>query len=136
MLKSRESVYGFKERYDDLNRAYREALTEGYYTTQYEAMKAAVNKPSKRFWVSSSRLVEVINAMESGKDTHVNPTSIRMEMYRELYKRYLEYKKEHPDVNKLDICEEIIYSQAPKFYMNASWGIKILYQGLKQYKRR
>ena len=132
-MRHREAVYGFKERYSDLNNAFKQALSLGYYSTQYDAMAAAVNLPSRRFWVSEERLVEVINAIESGKDLSVKPDSPRYEMFHELYRRYLDYKAEHPYLSKLEICSEIIYQPAPKFYMKPSWGLKILYQGRKHH---
>ena len=122
-------MYGFRERYSDLNNAYKKALSQGNYNTQYDAMAVAVNMPSKRFWVSEERLVEVINAFEGGKDLRVNPKSPRYEMFTELYRRYLDYKVEHPELSKMEICSEIIYQPAPKFYMKPSWALKILYKG-------
>lgn len=133
-MRHRESVYGFRERYSDLNNAYKEALSQGSYNTQYEAMAVAVNMPSRRFWVSEERLVEVINALENGKDLRVSPKSPRYEMFKELYRRYLEYKTEHPNLSKIEICSEIIYQPAPKFYMAPSWGLKILYKGRRHHK--
>lgn len=134
--KKRESVYEFKERYDDLNRAYKEAHKQGHYETQYEAMAVAVNMPSCRFWVSAERLSEVIAAFDAGNDIRVSHRSPRYEMYEELYKRYLAYKAEHPDMNKIDICEEVIWQPAPKFYMRPSWGLKILYRGREKRPRK
>lgn len=128
-MRRREAVYGFRERYDDLNNAYKKALSEGDYSTQYDAMAVAVNMPSKRFWVSEERLVEVINAIEAGRDVRVSHKSPRYEMFQELYSRYLEYKAAHPELSKLDICSNIIWQPAPKFYMKPSWGLKILHQG-------
>lgn len=135
-MKRRESVYGFKERYDDLNSAYRKALAYGIYSTQLEAMEAAVNMPSVRFWVSTERLVEVINAMETGGEIRVGKKSPRREMYEELYRRYQAFKKEYPHLSKTEICSEIIYQPAPKFYMKASWALKILYKGRKKHPKK
>lgn len=135
-MRHRESVYGFKERYDDLNNAFKKALSEGVYSTQYDAMAAAVNMPSKRFWVSEARLVEVINAIEKGVEIRVQRRSPRYEMFMELYRRYLEYKAEHPEMNKMDICSEIIYQPAPKFYMKPTWGEKLLRRGRQDSRRQ
>lgn len=128
-MRHREAVYGFRERYDDLNNAYKKALSEGYYSTQYDAMAVAVNMPSRRFWVSEDRLVEVINAIEAGRDIRVSHKSPRYEMFHELYRLYLDYKAEHPGLSKLEICSEIIWQPAPKFYIKPSWGLKILHKG-------
>lgn len=135
-MRHRESVYGFRERYSDLNNAYKKALSQGDYYTQYDAMAVAVNMPSKRFWVSEERLVEVINAFEGGKDLRVSPKSQRYEMFTELYRRYLDYKVEHPELSKIEICTEIIYQPAPKFYMKPSWALKILYKGRDKRRRK
>lgn len=135
-MRQRESVYCFSERYSDLNKAYKKALSQGDYSTQYDAMAVAVNMPSKRFWVSEERLAEVINAIESGGDLRVSRKSPRYEMFTELYRRYLEYKADHPDLSKMEICSEIIYQPAPKFYMKPSWGLKILYKGRDKRRRK
>lgn len=134
-MRHREAVYGFRERYDDLNNAYKKALSEGNYSTQYDAMAIAVNMPSRRFWVSEDRLVEVINAIEAGRDIRVSHKSPRYEMFHELYRLYLDYKAEHPELSKLKICQEIIWQPAPKFYIKPSWGLKILYKGRAQRPR-
>lgn len=133
-MRKRESVFEFKDRYEDLNRAYKAALAQGEHDTQRKALAAAVNMPSKRFWVSPERLVEVINAIETNTDWRVSPRSPRHEMYEELYRRYVAYMSEHPSVSKLDACYEIVYSTAPKFYMKPSWAEKILHKGRKQSK--
>lgn len=134
-MKKRESVFEFKERFDDLNRAYKEAHAQGHYATQYDAMAAAVETPSKRFWVSAERLSEVIAAIETGSDIKVNPKSPRYEMYQELYSRYVAYKAEHPYMLKIDICEELIWQPAPKFYMKPSWAMRLWYKGRDKHRR-
>ena len=133
-MKRRDASYGFKERYDDLNRAYRKALTYGNFNTQLAALAAAVDMPSKRFWVSVERLVEVINAMESGGEIRVGHNSPKREMYDELFRRYKAYKAEHPNLSKTEICSEIIYQPAPKFYMKPSWAKKILLKGRDKHR--
>lgn len=134
---AKETSYYARERYDDLNRTFKKVLLEGNfgdtdkYITQYAAMCKAVEMPSKQFWVSPERLMDVITAMEKHDciDKHVSTKSPRYEMYIELYKRYTEYKKEHPDLSRFEICCEIIYQPAPKFYIKPSWGLKILCKG-------
>lgn len=133
-MRHREPAYWSRERYADLNKAYKQALAEGNYTTQYDAMAAAVNMPSRRFWVSEERLAEVISALERGGDPRVykNP---KREMYLELYDRYLRFREGNQFLTRMEICSEIIYQQAPKFYLKPSWGLKILYQGRGRHGR-
>lgn len=134
-MKKRESAFDFKDRYEDLNRAFKAALASGDHNTQRKALAIAVNMPSCRFWVSPERLAEVITAIDNGDDWRVSPRSPRHEMYEELHRRYVAFKADHPDMAKIDICYEIVYSQAPKFYMRPSWAEKILHKGRKQSKR-
>lgn len=134
-VKKRESAYDFDERYADLNRAFKAALASGDHTTQRKALTIAVNMPSCRFWVSPERLAEVISAIDNGDDWRVSPRSPRYEMYEELHRRYVAFKAEHPDMTKIDICYEVVYSPAPKFYMKPSWAEKILHKGRKKSKR-
>lgn len=135
-MRKRESSYEFKERYDDLNEAFKKVLSQGHYETQYDAMAVAVNMPSKQFWVSPERLAEVISAIETGNDIKVNTKSPRYEMYMELYRIFTALKAEHPDYTKTDLCYEAIYQPAPKFYMKPSWGLKILYRGREKRRRK
>lgn len=135
-MRHREAVYGFRERYDDLNKAYKKALSEGNFSTQEDAIAVAINMPSRRFWVSEERLVEVINAMESGKDIRVSHRSPRYEMFHELYRRYLEYKAGHPGLSKLEICAAIIYQEAPSQYISLSYAIRLFYRGRNKRQRR
>lgn len=135
-MRKRESSYEFRERYEDLNRAYKKALSQGHYETQYDAMSVAVDMPSKQFWVSPERLAEVICAIENGSDIKVSRKSPRYEMYMELYRIYTELKEQHPDSTKTDLCYEAVYQPAPKFYMKPSWGLKILYKGREKRRRK
>ena len=133
-MKKREPIYEFNELYDDLNRVYKSVWLEGHYSSQLEALEVAVNRPSKRFWVSPERLSEVINAIETGGDTRLKPTGLRYELYQELYQRYVDYRKSYPFLSKIEICAELVYQPAPKFYINPSWAEKILSRGRKKSK--
>jgi len=131
-VSKRQPIYEFHELYDDLNSVYKAVLREGHYTTQLEALEVAVNRPSKRFWVSPERLSEVVNAIETGGDARLKPEGLRRELYEELYRRYVEYRKEYPFLSKIEICTELVYQPAPKFYLKASWALKVFYRGRKR----
>ena len=132
-VRKRESVYEFSERYEDLNRVFNEVLYLGHYETQYDAMSVAVERPARRFYVSEQRLAEVINQIESGREERLpNRKSPKYEMFMELYRRYRELAARKPHLSKMELCTEVIYQPAPKFYMNPSWGIKILYEGRRR----
>lgn len=133
-MRKREHTYSEDERYKDLNKAYKKAWELGSYTTEEEAMAIAITLPSKRFWVSEERLMDVINAFERGKDPRVyrNP---KREMYRELYRRYLAYKEEYPEQSKLDICTTLVYQEAPKQYIKLSYALRLFHKGRSKHKR-
>ena len=135
-MSCRELPYPFMDLFNDLNRVFKDVLTSEGHTNRYDAMRVAVNKPSCRFWVSPERLVDVINAIEKGGNARVGRNSLRHEMFMELYRRYVEYRDTHGKMKKLDVCYEIVFQQAPKFYLKPSWGLKILNKGKTERKRR
>ena len=130
---SKQSIpYLEEEKYKDLNRAFKNAAMESNYGSQEEIISAAVNMPSRRFWVTPERLRIVISAFLNGNDPVVyikNP--LKREMFLELYNRY-KAAKENDDYKGLplrDICDVLVMQQAPKFYMEASYALKVFYKG-------
>lgn len=133
-MKNKDATFTFKEFYEDLNRAFKAAQRHHNFPTQAETMEYAVNTPSSRFWVSAERLKEVIYKIESGKD--YSKTILRKEMYDELYRRYLQCRNnpENKHLSKIDICYNIVYSTAPKFYITTTWALEKFYKGRKEFK--
>lgn len=134
-MKRKDATFTFRERYDDLNRAYKEALLRFNFSTQEQTMAHAVELPSCRFWVSAARLSSMIYYMETGDVAKCGNNPLRREMFQEMYRRYLELKNnpDNQNMTKTDLCYEVIYSQAPKFYMKPSWALKIFYKGRSKY---
>lgn len=107
--------YNF-ERDSELLRYYREALCAEWRVTEPHAIRQAVSHPCSRFWVSEERAYAVVCMMLRGRAC---PTKrpMRRRMFKEIYRRTLAYRKEHPDVTLKMAVTRVVESPAPCFYL-------------------
>jgi polyribonucleotide nucleotidyltransferase len=99
-----------KEKFSYEHAAFDDELFETLVANDFEAMEYCMDTDDKN--VREARVNEWVTAMQE------------------------KYEAEHPDMNKIDICEEVIWQPAPKFYMRPSWGLKILYRGREKRPRK
>lgn len=81
------------------------------------AFRDAAEAPAPRFWVGEARAARIISRMKKGDDPTVDMLDEKKEMYREIYRRFLELEKEHPDWPVGDLVFTVINNPAPKSYM-------------------
>lgn len=85
------------------------------------------DSPTERFWVTEERATLVILAMLHGKGT-TNMLGTKAEMYREIYRRYLKLREQHPGQPVSYLVSEVVNQPAPKFYMTAKSVREIIYR--------
>lgn len=109
--------YAF-ERMLDLMRAYDEYIGSCNFVEVDDVYRNIVNMPSKRFWVSGVRASIVVSALLRGEDVMNKMHPSKREMYTEIYRRVLVLRVDRPQNSVLELCEVVIDSPAPKFYMS------------------
>lgn len=126
-MKRAGSTFPFEaERNRDLLNAFR-LLFPQHKTTDLAFYQHIADMPSKRFWVTEERATLVILAMCRGF-TISNMLSSKYEMYQEIYRRFLELRKQFPHTPTSTLVCEVVNQPAPKFYMTAKSVREIIYR--------
>lgn len=101
----------------ELMRAYRDALEKAHgHIRLDEVLAMTVDTPASRFWVSAERAMVVIARMYKG-DTLGDMRPSKREMFKEIFNRVEELRKQKPDTPLLHIVEIAVTQPAPKFYL-------------------
>ena len=105
------------EKYNDLNRQYRNCMAQGWFTARRRAFAVAVKKPYPSFYITAEYCVKMFRWIESDNPKLKTMLPLTRKKLDHLYARYLEIRKDEPDTPKIDICERIIHETAPELYM-------------------
>lgn len=119
-----------RERNNDLMRAYHEKLASATFIVMPAIFELVAQSPASRFWVSEERAAVVISAIEAGKgeQTLQRMRSNKREMFEEIYRRYVNMKKEHPELSVYELATKIVNQPAPKFYLTARTVGEFIYR--------
>ncbi len=103
---------------EELWRAYRSAIANSGVVTMDELYSMAAASPSSRFWVSERRASEVMGMILRGISLCFM-TPMRQEMFREIFNRFIAYRRKHPDSSIYEATFHAVNSPAPKFYLTS-----------------
>jgi hypothetical protein len=92
---------------------------------QSAAIRETINHPSSRFYFSSERAERIIHLYRSGRRTTNNSPQAR-KCYEGLYKTFLAYISEHPDISRKRAIEDIINMPAPCFIICPRLAVSII----------
>lgn len=124
------------ERDDDLIRAYEEEIKHGGYRGIDVIMEIVVNSPTKRFWITPERIIEVVRLKRNGKLKLENYTHTKRAMYTELLSRFKKVETAHPEWMDIDKAIEVVYQPAPSFYITPQSAKVILCKRRKQRQKK
>lgn len=128
-MKSFGSVLAFtRERNAALLKAYREQVDAASFVRLNEIGEKIVNSPSPRFWVSEERAAAVVSAIMRGKPVLETMRPTKREMFEEIHRRVVALKEQHPDWHLCQLVFKVVYSPAPKFYMEVSSALERLFK--------
>lgn len=108
------------------DRAVYEKYCEGLETHTFDSARSAADwvrsQPAPRFFISAHALSIYIGQIEAGQDLSRLHPSTREKVF-ELYARYLEYRKCHPDekLSRESISNILVEEPAPEFYICAEY---------------
>lgn len=121
-----------EERNHDLMRVYHELICASDFISLPYIYKEVVNMPSTRFWVSEERAAIVISSMMKGdKLLYMRPT--KREMFKEIYRRAMQLKREQPALSVYDIAFKVVRQPAPKFYITPGYAKSIIFYAKKEW---
>ena len=102
--------------------------------TQNEIIEAAVKSEAPRFYVTFENARRYISLMMRKKRLPLVNKN-KMEMYKEIYNRYLKRIKETRNHYRYVILEKIIEEPAPSFYLDEETFRGIIYKTLREHNR-
>ena len=94
-----------------------------------DVMATLAQAPAPRFYVSFEIARRMVSCMERGMP--VNMHNRKIDMYREIYRRYSLYK-ERTCCTGYQCLYEILASQAPSFYITAITMQGIVYRSMRK----
>ena len=116
------------ERNDELMRAFRLAIGNIDFIDISQIAEKIVNTPCSRFWVSEERAMVVVAAMLKGKPILNSMRPTKREMFKEIYNRVIELRKQRPHATLFELVMKVVNSPAPKFYMRPRCAMEIIYK--------
>lgn len=132
-MKKKNAVSDFtSERNAMLLAHFRKQLALQSQITVDKAFKGAADSAAPRFWVSETRAAVVIGRMlKEGENAIAGMYEEKKEMYREIFRRVKELKKEMPDAPVCDLVWEVVNQPAPKSYMSWQRAKRVIYAKIK-----
>lgn len=114
MKHSGENMVFAEARAVDLIRVYTSYIEKCDFVSLKDVYQVVAESPAPRFYVTAKRASIVIAQMQQGLSCG-NP--LKDEMYREIYRRCLKLRKQHPKWTMYQLCEVVVQQPAPKFYI-------------------
>lgn len=103
------------------------------FATQNEVIEHAVKKGAPRFYVTFENARRFISLLARKKKLPLINRN-KLEMYKEIYRRYMQQVKDCSKRYKYLILERIIEEPAPSFYLDEETFRGIIYKTLRDRK--
>ena len=116
-----------QERNAELRKLYRKFMNE-VNTTHSEAVKAAVNSPASRYWVSPTYLYREILRRKAGKPNKVKRPYGKTSVYDQLYSDYLTISQRpmYRDMPLPMLCDLLVARPAPRFFISEKRASEVI----------
>lgn len=126
-----------KMRKNDVTRAFFETMKKvrknNPQATQNDVIEQAVKSEAPRFYVTFENARRYVSLMARKKQIPIVNKN-KLEMYKEIYRRYLKRYKESSEHYRFVILEHIIEEPAPSFYLDEETFKGIVYRTLRERK--
>lgn len=105
------------------------------FATQSEIIEYAVKSEAPRFYVTFENARRFVSLLSRKKKLPIVNEN-KLEMYKEIYRRYMQQMKECNKRYKYLILEKIIEEPAPSFYLEEETFRGIIYKTLRNRNRK
>ena len=105
------------------------------FVTQNEVIEHAARSTAPRFYVTFENARRFVSLLMRGKRLPIVNKN-KVEMYKEIYRRYKQRVKECGERYRYVILDEIIREPAPSFYLDVETFRGIVYRSLRNNGRR
>ena len=110
--------------------SYKELKKSKPFATQNEVIEYAVKSEAPRFYVTFENARRFVSLLLRKKKLHIVNEN-KLEMYKEIYRRYVKQMKDSNKRYKYLILEKIIEEPAPSFYLEEETFRGIIYKTLR-----
>lgn len=112
---------------NELYMAYKRAFRRSDIRSHQQAIEAAINSPTSRFWISTFQAYREILKIKKGKPTE-EMRGIRKKMIQRIYAIYkeLEEKPTFRECSTYFITSFAVQQAAPEFYISYSRALAII----------
>ena len=110
--------------------SYKELKKSKPFATQNEVIEYAVKSEAPRFYVTFENARRFVSLLLLKKKLHIVNEN-KLEMYKEIYRRYVKQMKDSNKRYKYLILEKIIDEPAPSFYLEEETFRGIIYKTLR-----
>ena len=115
-------------------KSYKEIKKSRPFATQNEVIEYAVKSEAPRFYVTFENARRFISLLSRKKKLPIVNEN-KLEMYKEIYRRYMKQIKDCNQRYKYLILEKIIEEPAPSFYLEEETFRGIIYKTLRKRNR-
>ena len=115
-----------EERDHDLHLAYKQAVRRKDLTTLGDIIRATVETPAPRFYVSEERAARVVNQWMIHQQQPKKMLPMQRMMYEEIIRRVKQMRQSHPKERLNRLVWEVICQPAPRFYLTEKSAYVIL----------
>lgn len=138
------AFYDIQQRNAELFGAFKKAMSQSGITFD-QAVEAAINSPTSRYWVSPNYVYRDIKARLRGYATAYDPSARRKKvrscketMYDELWELYqkLSEKAYFKGSSTYFLVSFVVNQKAPRFYLSHRQGLSIIRKMLKENRSR
>ncbi len=127
-MKHKGSVCDFSaDRNEELKRIFRREFMKKEHLTVDSAIEAVWRSSASRFYVSEQRARAVLRYRRR-HGVFPGIVSGRLEMYKELWRRFEEGMERDPGKEEDDLIYEVVNSPAPSFYLSKRTMRTLLYK--------
>ncbi len=128
-MKKKNSISDFdREKRAFLLRNFREAIARQSVIDKNKAFHITAQSPTPRFWVSETRAAEVVGKLLAGSDPFARMLPEKIEMYREIFDRFMSLRKNRKDASIAELIFEIVNDEAPRSYLTWQTVRSIVYR--------
>lgn len=136
-MKKQGAILEFaSERNAEVMKAYRAVARRVNNVNMRAVTSELVKQPAPRFWVSEERATDVVSLMLRGADVLKGMRASKRRMFEEICKRVVAERSLRPGTPLKWIVADVIYSPAPEFYMEPLTAQDIIYNRIRQCRRK
>jgi hypothetical protein len=105
------------------------------YVSVENIVKESICREAQSFYLHPGVYARIVHRVGKEQDIAWLENPVKKALYIEIYRRYLQIRKEHPSWNAMDCARIIAGQKAPRFYLSEGHATNLYYKLLKSKKK-